>query len=617
MKPEPHAMNLSRQLDVHDIRVLERNEEDDDGFIRVELSFSSESPVNRWWGQEILDHSPDAVDLSRLNDGAAYLVNHDWDDQVGVVESARIGPDRRGLAVIRFSRSARGQEIAQDVIDGIRSLVSVGYEINRMELESSGEDQADVYRITRWTPFEISTVSVPADPSVGVGRAFEDRFGGEAEQTLALRSLTGATNFKREEKTMSDEVTAPAAEPAVDIQAERSAAAEAERARVSRIMQLGAKYDMAEEAERAVARGTDLNDFRDEIFSEVENRTQTPPSKIDMPESDKRRYSLLNAIRAAQSGDWSKAGVELEASRAVAKQLGRDARGFFVPHDMQVREIEGIQKRSQNVTTPADGGYLVAKNLDAASFIELLYAQSALIGFGARTLTGLVGNVDIPRRTAGATFNWVDEDVDGTLVDSAFDLVQMTPHTITGAVPITRRALIQTTPDIEGLVWSDLSTGAALAIDLAGLQGAAGGDNPVGIVATGSVNTATVSSAGDPTYEELVAFETAVDTDNALMGSLAYVTTPAVKGNLRTKTVDDGSGMFLIDKLGYPLRTTSQLAANRIIFGNFSDVLIGMWGVLDLVVDRATKVASGGLVLRVFQDVDVAVRHPESFCINA
>lgn len=137
----------------------------------VPLSFASENPVERWFGREILDITKDACDLERLRNGGAILVNHDWDDQVGVVLEASIDPGtKKARCVAKFSRSTRGDEIFQDITDGIRSLVSVGYIVRKMVLQSV-EDGVETHRVTEWQPFEVSVVAVPADTSVGVGRA--------------------------------------------------------------------------------------------------------------------------------------------------------------------------------------------------------------------------------------------------------------------------------------------------------------------------------------------------------------------------------------------------------------------------------------------------------------
>ena len=135
----------------------------------VNLSFSSTTPVRRFFGNEILDHNARSVDLTRLRNGGPLLVGHNPDDQIGVVEHAEVD-GQRGRAVVRFGKSARAQEIFTDVQDGIRKQVSVGYRVNKME-EIDEVEGLETFRVVDWTPLEVSVVSIAADPSVGVGRA--------------------------------------------------------------------------------------------------------------------------------------------------------------------------------------------------------------------------------------------------------------------------------------------------------------------------------------------------------------------------------------------------------------------------------------------------------------
>jgi HK97 family phage prohead protease len=116
-----------------------------------------------------------AVNLERLSSGRAnLLVNHDPGDWVGVIESARIdGKDKVGRATVRFGSGARATEVFNDVRDGILSSVSVGYRREDMKLTRSSEEDGDEYTVTRWMPFEVSLVTIPADETVGVGRAAE------------------------------------------------------------------------------------------------------------------------------------------------------------------------------------------------------------------------------------------------------------------------------------------------------------------------------------------------------------------------------------------------------------------------------------------------------------
>jgi len=147
---------------------------------RVTLAFSSEMPVVRAFGVEVLDHSAGAINDSFIGSGRApLLVDHEMTDQIGVVEQIELGADRVARARVRFGRSARAEEIYQDVQDGIRANVSVGYVIDEMVLDGE-RDGREVYRATRWTPLEISIVSIPADASVGVRRRCRHEGGARA-----------------------------------------------------------------------------------------------------------------------------------------------------------------------------------------------------------------------------------------------------------------------------------------------------------------------------------------------------------------------------------------------------------------------------------------------------
>jgi HK97 family phage prohead protease len=160
----------------------------------VELAFSSEAEISRSYGIEILSHTPSACDLTRLNDGGAVLTNHEWGRQVGVIEKAWIGSDYIGRARVRFSRTSDGQDVFQDIIDGVRRHVSVGYKVDEIKYISE-RDGIDVYLVTRWTPHEISIVSVPADTSVGVGRSAAPAVN-PIKNTRNLKSMPSVTQEK-------------------------------------------------------------------------------------------------------------------------------------------------------------------------------------------------------------------------------------------------------------------------------------------------------------------------------------------------------------------------------------------------------------------------------------
>lgn len=561
----------------------------------VSLAFSSEHPVPRWFGNEILDHAPESVSLGRLQDGGAVLVDHDLSDHVGVVESVSIDADRKGRVTVRFGKGARAEEIFQDVIDGIRKHVSVGYRILEAKLETTGDDETDTYRITRWEPYEISLVSVPADPSVGVGRS---------EQAAKQKP-------KHEEKTMpKDTETSPA--PAV---VNTDEARQLELERIRGITTMARKYGIEDKASGdAIDKGMSLTDFRELALDALDKRASAqgadPVTKLDLTQKQVQRYSMFKAIRAAAYGDWKGAEFELECSRAIQDILGKESRGFYVPYDIQTRDM--------TIGGTNVGGDLKGTDHLSGSFIENLRADAVVGALGAQFLTGLVGDLDIPKKNGSATFTWVTEDGSPTKSDIPTGMLSMAPKTVTGHVYMSRKLIKQSSPSVEAMVMADLQRGAALALDKAALIGSGAGAEPRGIVATTGVNTVTIASAGAPTWAELVDFETKADVADALMGSLHYVTTAAVCGNLKVTKKDAGSGLFLLDggqANGYSVAKSSQLTANRIIFGNFNDVIVGLWGVLDIY--PTLKESTGGLDVYVYQDADVGIRHPNAFSINA
>ena len=285
----------------------------------VTLSFSSEAPVERFFGTEVLSHSPEAVDLTRLNARAALLANHDLNDQIGVIESAKI-ENGRGIATVRFSKSERGELFYQDLLDGIRSGVSVGYVIEEMEEKSDR-----VFEATRWSPHEISMVSTPADFSVGVSRS--DAIQGD--------HLTRVINLQKESPKMEDQK--------IDIEVVKNEAREAvlkeEQLRVRTINEMAkdAPY-LRELADKALNDGFALDHFQREAFEatkkELARKPEAAPEiasplNVDLSSREKESYSLLRAISASASGDWSKAGLEKEISDTIGQRSGTHHKAAF------------------------------------------------------------------------------------------------------------------------------------------------------------------------------------------------------------------------------------------------------------------------------------------------
>lgn len=577
----------------------------------VTLAFSSELPYERPWGIEILDHSPSSVRLGRLQSGAPLLIDHDNSvrSQVGVIESVEIGADRVGRAVVRFGRDAESDAVFQKVRDGIVRNVSVGYIIHKAQLVETN-DGLETYRVTDWEPFEISLVAVPADPTVGVGRSIDSDAPPVPQDSVKEKPMPEATPIDIEV------VKRQAAEEAAQEYAKRAA-------EIIKIGEMFAKFGGEKLAAEALRNGKTVEEFKQMMLEKVASAPQ-PTAEIGMTEKEARRFSFLRAINAlANPGDrqaQEAAAFEREASEAVAKVVGRPSRGFYVPLE--------VQKRDLVAGTPSAGGYTVATNLLTGSFIEMLLNSMALTRLGVRYLTGLVGNIAIPRQVGGTTAYWVAESGAPTESQPAFDQITMSPKTVGAFTDISRKLLLQSSLDMEAFVRRDIATQIALEIDRAAIAGTGASNQPRGIINTSGIGVVVGDTNGAaPTWAHLVQLETLIASANADVGAMAYLSNAKVRGKLKTTPkYGDNSGFIWEDGNtvnGYPFQVSNQVPSNltkgtsnncsAILFGNWSDLIVGQWGTLDLMVDPYTHSTSGTVRVVALQDVDIAVRHPESF----
>lgn len=583
----------------------------------VTLAFASETPVERWWGNEILECSTAAMRQGRLRTGANLLCDHNTRDVVGVVESVEIGADRIARAVVRFGKSARAEEVWQDVKDGIRRNVSVGYLIHRAVLVEERDGQ-ETYRISDWEPYEISLVSVPADASVGVGRSLS---GTQAPAAPAAASTTPSPT--EETRTMTTEATTAApAQPA----------APAQRDHAKEIATLGKSVPGGVElANDAIQRGLTVDQFQGELIRHLSSQPK-PTADIGMTDKEVRRFSVVRALHAlANPGNAAArnaAAFEFEASTAAAQRSGREARGVMLPYD--------VMRASDLVKgTAGKGGNLVATELLSGSFIDMLRNAMVIHGLGAVNLAGLVGDIAIPKQTGSATAYWVAEDGVPSQSGQTVGQVTMSPKTLGAFTDISRKLLLQSSIDVEGMVQKDLASVLGLAIQQAALNGTGLSNQPKGILG-GHVASPTVvggTNGAAPTWEHIVGLETAVSVANADVGTLAYLTNAKVRGKLKTTSKVSGQNGFIWENGDTPLngyrsavtnampsnltKGTAAAICSAAIFGNWADLVIGMWGSLDLTVDTVTLGTSGAVRVIALQDVDIAVRNAESFATFA
>lgn len=634
----PPANNGGARRRPQDGEALERTHSFERGAIdeaerTVELCFSSEYAVERYFGNEILVHDKAAMRLARLQDSGPVLVEHNRSDLVGATISASLDSDRKGRAVIRFGRGSRASEIFQDVVDGIRSKISVGYRVHKWEID----EKTDTWRALDWEPYEISFVSIPADPTAGVGRSAE------------ITDARGTTDMDDENENGKPKAPTPA--PRVEVvrtEAEITASVrQAELKRLNDLEALGrefARFNGEHIAGECIRGGKSVEEFRGLIFEELK-KVPSPAQRIGLTGKEVKQFSLLRAIQAGlgmRVGDRGmiEAGAfELEVSREFQKvETGRDWKGqVAIPWEIFFgRQLEAMQARAERdlttsiATSTSKFGYSVATDLRPDMFIEVLRAQTVLAQAGATMLPGLVGNVDIPRQNLATSVYWVAEGNAPTEGAPTLDKVSLSPKTVAAFVDYSRKLMLQGTPAVEQLVRNDLTRGIFTEVDRVGLAGT-GSNTPTGVLYTSGIGSYTIgTNGGAPTWAMVVGLEKEVAIDNALDGALSFITNAQVTGKLR-QTPRQSSGVegnFILGDsnslLGYPVRRTQQCPSNlskgsasgtlsAMLFGNWADVLIALWSGIDLLVDPYTGSSAGNVRVTVFQDADIGVRHPESF----
>lgn len=576
----------------------------------VEVAVSSEYPVRRWFGMEILDHSTESVLLGRLNAGAPLLDMHDRWSQIGVVEEAWLDKDRKIRARVRFSKSARAEEVWQDVVDKIRQNISVGYDPQEMVLDRT-EGDLKFYRVTRWEPYEVSSVSIPADPTVGVDRALP-----EPEQVN--QPVQGTEMPQENTNGLPD----------------NSAVEAAERQRSADIFSLCQRHNATDLIGEALSKGLSVDQVRGMILDKIkpEPTTQAPESStrngelprfidvsargLGLSDKEQRQYSLIRALNASADGNWKEAGLEREVSIAIADATGKPARGIYVPHDLMAARAY----RDGMTATPGNGAELIATDLRTDLFADMVRNRAVMGALGARVVGGLQGDVDIPKKVAGANFYWVGENQAPALSKMDLTTIPLRLKTIAGAIPVSRKLRKQSSMSIEQLIISDLVDGIAVALDLAMLYGTGEDNQPLGLFNQIGIPGLQYAASGI-LFDDLVDMETKIATFNADVGALKYLTSAQERGYAKKKKEDptgaDSTKIWVKDEVnGHAAIASNQIKPDTWAFGDWSQAMIALWGALDLKADPFAMADSDGLVVRVFQDADTNYRNLSSFCIN-
>lgn len=617
--------------------VFERSDDQDSSVIRFPVA--SDTPIQRWYGKEILSHKKGAMVMGERQKTLPLLFNHDRNKLIGIVEKLD-QDEHRTYATVRFSSSEDGQK-AKAMVDE-RVNCSFQYEIRDYD-EIRGENREDDQIIaTSWEIFEVSLVTIPADSNVGVYRDLETN---QKEIKMALRDQENSENKVNDsDQQVRENIREAAIAEARRAEAERENVRKSERQRIENIYSLCRQFNIDDsERENMIRSNESIDNIRSHVLDLLSKRSAAPvgaasrgvSEDIGLTAEEKGRFSLVRALNAAMTGDWSKAGFERDVSLALAKRSGRETTGFFMPSDVTM----------QRDTTPGyvvgeatQGGNLVATELRTGSFIDLLRAKAMVIRMGATVISGLVGNVEIPRQTGASSTFWIAENGTPTASNATFDKVALKPKTIGALSPISRNLLLQSSMQVEAFVRNELAKSLALGIDLAALSGSGTNNQPTGIAnMTGICTVVGGTNGGSVTFDKLIDMETQVATANADAENMYYLCNAATIGFL--KKIKNTSGDYIWkspdnavrngfpgEVNGYGVARSNQVRGNlekgtsntcqEIFFGNWSDLLIGEWGFLEIDVNRyGDQWKSGGVEVRALQSIDIAVRHPQSFCI--
>jgi len=586
---------------------------------RIPIAISSETPVLRvdnWNGElfnEVLDHSPEAVDLSYARDGLPFCADHETREQLGLVENVSIGKDRILRGLVRFSQRQAAADLRQDILDGIRKKISVGYRVMEItSTRSTDDNEPDEVRVTKWQPLEASSVAIPADYSVGVGRSLGDPSPVVRHSPTTIKLKRRPMNGKQTEEDR-----------------------EGIRCLIADHAELKPQLDVMR------VRGDTYNDARAFVLETLRKRLPEATSAggrddfLDVGHREARGESFsLRRFIAGEAGEKVDHGRDLELVQEFSRKARiRPARGGFVlPIDL--RSLSTRDTRDTRVAMTTTGTAAQAVFTGYKGDINILRNAPLVEQMGATSFPGNIGNVAFVRQTGDPTATWVAEAPGADVGDTplAFTQATGTPKQLQAMTLLSKLALVQTTPQMEDKVRESIAAKHGLAIDLAAINGAGTATEPRGILntaGTGVVALGVNGAAAD--YNSTVDLESAVAVPNALSGSLGYMTTPGQRGKLRkvaalanTANLPVWQGGLDGNINGYKSVATNQVPSNlvkgtsgavchAILFGNWADLYICEWGTFELLVDPYTL--AGRNIVRVvsYQAVDIIVAHPESF----
>jgi HK97 family phage major capsid protein/HK97 family phage prohead protease len=598
----------------------------------VEAVLSTEEPVLRSGYREILAHSERNVDLHRADDGVIPLLwNHDSSQQLGSVRNIRVYQNTlRGT--LHFARNEFAEQKWQDVREGHLRGISIGYNVDKYDEPEQRGGLPDV-RVTRWTLFEASCVTIPADTKAGVGRSLTRQleYGLLREVPVNLEALREEQGLHSMWPQIEGIREHPKFQKAFDelyrLVGEKQFT-EARELSLEIFNQARASYDRTHEdgsqslAEPKYSDITQTHNLRLQWNKPNEEKsggsTMSKYQPFFINESVGERGLESFSFSRALAGMFDpaaarQAGFELEFMRETSKARGK-SEGYALPGELLF---------TRDVTKGTTGGNLVGTDHLSGNYIETLQAMMVTGRLGITTLPGLVGDVSIPKGATDSTAGWIagDGSDDVSQSDPTFAAVTMQPKTVGGFSVFSRKMLLQGLPSVDALIRRSLAFSVAKALDSAVLNGSGTSNQPLGILGQTGVALNTYANGGSPSFNDLVDLEGELMADDAPLSSLGYATTGTLASVLKKTQVVSGQDRMVWETTeagegrvnGYRAVHSSIVPAGNVIFGNWSEVMLGLWSGLDITTDPYTEATAGNVRIIVMQDADVAVRHGQSF----
>lgn len=357
-----------------------------------------------------------------------------------------------------------------------------------------------------------------------------------------------------------------------------------------------------ERLERAIERQTTLDDAERRMAGEP----VSGPETRDYAQLA-ARVSIVKAIRGQIQGGAD--GAELEYSQEAERRSGRKAQGLFIP----------MSKFEQRTNTTGSAPELVGTDHMGSQYIDALRNNLVARQMGVRIMSGLVGDVEIPKFGSGTTAAWVAEDSAVPSQDMTFGNVKLTPKTAGGMSEMSRNLLLQSSPDVETLVRDDLGFMLSKIIDSAMIQGG-GSNEPTGVLAAAGTQSGTLAS---PSWQEVLGMIQLGEEANVTPNS--WLMSPAAKKVLAGTEKSAQTGEYLMNNgqmAGIAGTSTNQVPSAgdgvaNVILGDWSQMILGIWSEADLLVNpyESDAYARGAVKVRVMSTLDLALRHPEAFII--